>query len=245
MGKKTITPSQPVNCACVIHGDVYSFDYVDKLYNMLSRHFTQPVNLHVYTEAQRPVPAPYIRHNLIQWPQIVGPKKSWWYKLQLFDRTQWAGPLIYFDLDVVIVNKLDWLADVDLTYFWTIHDFKRLYKKDFLGINSSVMSWNNQKFGYIWDNISNINIHTITSRFRGDQDYLQTVIDKSRLKYFPLDKIVSWRWQALRGSNPAQTRIRPNVNAGTEITPDNSVLVFHGQPKPHQINDPVIQKFWQ
>lgn len=245
MGKKTSTISQSVNCACVIHGDAYSFDYVDKLYNMLCRHWSRPVTLHVYTESSRSVPLPYVRHDLIEWPKISGPKKSWWYKLQLFNRTQWDGPLIYFDLDVVIVNELNWLNDLDLAYFWSIHDFKRLYKKDFLGINSSVMAWDNRKFGYIWDNIQNVNIHTITSRFRGDQDYLQTVVEKSRLKYFPLNRIVSWRWQALKGSNPAQTRIRPNVNAGTVISADNSVLVFHGQPKPHQVNDPVIQKFWQ
>ena len=99
MGKKTVALSQPLNCACVIHGDAYSFDYVDKLYSMLSRNFSIPIVLHVYTESHRIVPAHYIKHNLVEWPKIFGPKKSWWYKLQLFDRTHHSGNLLYFDLD--------------------------------------------------------------------------------------------------------------------------------------------------
>jgi len=212
---------------------------------MLSRNFSIPIVLHVYTESHRIVPAHYIKHNLVEWPKIFGPKKSWWYKLQLFDRTHHSGNLLYFDLDTVIVNELNWLLDLDLRFFWSIHDFKRLYKKNFIGINSSVMMWNNEKFGYIWDNIKHIDIQTITSKYRGDQDYLQTVIPPAQLQFFPLNQIISWRWQALKGSDANRHRFRPDINAGTEITHENSVLVFHGQPKPHEISDPVIQKFWQ
>jgi hypothetical protein len=212
---------------------------------MLCRNFSVPVIFHVYTEASRPVPDRYIRHNLVEWPKIAGPKKAWWYKLQLFDVNHYDGDLLYFDLDVVIVNRLDWLLQLDLNSFWAIHDFKRLYKKDYVGMNSSVMMWNTARFRHIWDNIKNNDIQKITSKFRGDQDYLQTVIDPGHMQYFSVQQIVSWRWQALKGHNLQHHRHRPNVNAGTEITHENSVLVFHGYPKPHQLVDPVIVKYWK
>ena len=40
MGKKALrktSMNQPIDCACVIHGEYYQFDYVDKLYILRSR----------------------------------------------------------------------------------------------------------------------------------------------------------------------------------------------------------------
>jgi hypothetical protein len=88
--------SGPIDCACVIHSDAYSWDYVERLYSMLSRHLSLGVRLHVYTEADRPVPAPFIKHALDDW-EISGPRRSWWYKLQLFDSEKFSGSLLYFD----------------------------------------------------------------------------------------------------------------------------------------------------
>ena len=46
----------PIDCACVIHGDVYSWKYVDVLYSMLSRNLSRPIRMHVYTEQHLEVP---------------------------------------------------------------------------------------------------------------------------------------------------------------------------------------------
>ena len=53
---------EPIDCACVIHSDVYSWRYVDTLYNMLVRNLSREVRLHVYTEQDRPVPDHMIKH---------------------------------------------------------------------------------------------------------------------------------------------------------------------------------------
>lgn len=244
MGTKTKPHHQSIDCACLIHGNVYQWFYVDKLYGMLSRNLSRPCRMHVFTEANRSVPAPYIKHDLIDWPGISGPKKSWWYKLQMFDPKHIEGNLLYFDLDTVIVNNIDWICQSSTDFFWTIHDFKRLVKKDYFGINSSIMYWNTTKFSHIWAKSQVEGIKKIAARFRGDQDYIQSVLKPDQIKFFPHDKILSWRWQALKNSSP-QPRFKPNVSAGTDITPQASVLVFHGYPKPHELQDPVVQKFWQ
>ena len=65
-------PTDPVDCACVIHGTGYDFTYVDRLYSMLNRHLSRGARLHVYTEAGRPVPNHMIRHDLTEWPGVTG-----------------------------------------------------------------------------------------------------------------------------------------------------------------------------
>jgi hypothetical protein len=50
------------DCACVIHGTGYDWQYVDKLYNMLTRHLPQGIRFHVYTEEHRSVPSHMIKH---------------------------------------------------------------------------------------------------------------------------------------------------------------------------------------
>ena len=110
------TITTPVDCACVIHGTGYDWTYVDRLYNMLNKHISRGVRLHVYTEADRPVPTPYIKHTLTDWG-ISGPKRAWWYKMQLFNPDHFRGQLLYFDLDTVIVNNIDWICNRAPEYF--------------------------------------------------------------------------------------------------------------------------------
>ena len=108
-----------IDCACVIHGSGYDWQYVERLYNMLCRNFTPKVRMHVYTEHDRSVPPHMVKHILEDWG-IAGPKRSWWYKMQLFNPALFSGNLLYLDLDVVIANNLDWIRDLSLDYFWTI-----------------------------------------------------------------------------------------------------------------------------
>ena len=133
---EVIDPNTPVDCACVIHGDAYSWQYVDTLYSMLTRNLSRPIRMHVYTEHDRVVPPHMIKHVLTEWPGIRGSKKSWWYKMQLFNSEHHEGQLLYLDLDTVIVNNLDWITQLGSAYFWAIHDFKTLWRPTFQGINS-------------------------------------------------------------------------------------------------------------
>jgi len=51
-----------------------------------------------------------IKHVLTEWPGVAGPKRSWWYKMQLFNNEHHQGDLLYFDLDTVIVRDISWIA---------------------------------------------------------------------------------------------------------------------------------------
>ena len=184
---------------------------------MLKRNLTGFGTLHVWTEADRPVPNHMVKHVLAPMPV----KKGWWYKMQMFNPKHYSGNLLYFDLDVVIVSNIDWIVQHDPKQFWTINDFSRLQRyPGWHSINSSVMWFNVNAMSYVWSQFESRH----TQEHRGDQDFLNAVVKQRQ--YLDEDKVLSWRWQAHNKplSNPA------------------SILVFHGQPKPHDLLDNVVVK---
>ena len=234
-----------IDCACVIHGNGYDWIYVDRLYSMLTRHFTKDIRLHVYTEKSRPVPDHMIKHVLNEWPGLSGRRRSWWYKMQLFNAEHYAGQLLYLDLDTVIVNNLDWVLELDTRYFWSIRDFQSLWNPQFQGINSSMMYWNTVSCAKIWEDFSSLDINQIRKKYNGDQDYISDVLSPTKRKFVDNTRVVSWRWQALDGGMNFQKRTHKIPGKGTEFDAKTSLLIFHGNPKPDQVTDPVVQSHWR
>ena len=233
-----------IDCACVIHGSGYDWQYVERLYNMLCRHLTTPVRMHVYTEHDRSVPPHMVKHILTDWG-ISGPKRSWWYKMQLFNPEHFSGNLLYFDLDVVIANQLNWISDLDTNYLWTIRDFRYLQRRDTVTMNSSMMYWNVTKFSWIWDKFSQADFKATIKSYPGDQDYLGAVLDVNQRRFVEDFRFESFRWQCLDGGFDFARRKHYKPGTGVNIQSDTSVVVFHGHPKPHESKDPVIQQLWQ
>lgn len=242
--KNRPSPAGPIDCACVIHGTGYSWDYVERLYNMLSRQITAGIRFHVYTEHDRSVPPHMIKHCLDDWPGVKGPKKSWWYKMQLFNPAHFAGNLLYLDLDVVIVNSLDWVLDYNPEYFWTLRDFRHL-QHPCSKMNSSVMWWNVSNFSWVWDRFNNEDRAHNIKRYQGDQDYIDAVLTQQHKKFWPETHFQSWRWQCQEGGYDFARRRHRAPGAPAQHDPNASVLVFHGQPKPHQVNDLIVKAHWR
>ena len=234
----------PVDVACLIHSNGYEWAYVEKLYNMVSRNLSRPIRFHVYTEESRSVPAPMIKHALTEWPGLAGPKKSWWYKLQLFNTDHHSGPLLYFDLDTVIVNNIDWIPNLHTKFFWAPKDYRHLWRPNHVGVNSSVMWWDTRRFDFVWKDFKVKDLNHVTRQHQGDQDYISEVISTNETRYFLPMNVMSWRWQVKDGGMNFRTRVYLAPNTGTSIDYRTSVLVFHGHPKPHEVADPVIHNFW-
>lgn len=233
-----------IDCVCVIHGDLYPWVYVEKLYSMITRNLSATVRFHVFTEPQRPVPSHMIKHCLVDWPGVAGRRKGWWYKMQMFDSSQLPGQVLYLDLDTVIVDSLDWIMSLDAEYFWAIKDFKHIWRSNWQGINSSVMYWNNSKFSNIWQDFQRIGIAGAVKRYTGDQDFISEVLPAHQRKFFDDSLIRSWRWQIKDGGLDPKTRKYHNPGTGSVINPGAAILVFHGQPKPHEIQEDLILQNW-
>jgi hypothetical protein len=236
-----------IDCACVIHGDAYDWDYVEKLNHMVARHLPNHyVKFHVYTEESRWVPKYMIKHVLHEWPGVAGPKRAWWYKLQLFNAEHHSGNLLYFDLDTVIVRDLTWITECDPVNVWTVRDFKYLQNPDLYAMNSSVMWWNVPTFNWAWQKFIKADVaDTIRQHRLGDQEYLNKTLTHRHIRFFDQNLVQSWRWQANHGGVIFPDRVHREPGTGTKISESVSVLVFHGNPKPHQIADPVIKNLWR
>jgi hypothetical protein len=184
-----------------------------------------------------------IKHELTEWPGIAGPKQSWWYKMQLFDHELFSGPLLYFDLDVVITGNLDWITLLPQRNFWAIHDFRRLWKPSSRTINSSVMYFDTVKYNYVWTKFQQHSLDSVVNTYKGDQDFITAAIDSYDLRYFDLERIVSWRWQIV--NDGVRSRRTPSVSNTVKIPENASVLIFHGTPKPHEVDNLYIKTCWQ
>jgi hypothetical protein len=211
---------------------------------MLHRGFPDGIRFHVYTEPDRDVPSHMIKHPLDIWKGIGGPRRSWWYKMQLFNPEHHRGNLLYLDLDVVIVRSLDWIRNHNPGQFWSLRDFKYLQRPQMSVINSSMMWWNVEKFSSVWQEFAKTNIHEIVKRYPGDQDYLSRAIDRSQQRFFQDQYFQSFRWQCLDGGFDFKSRKVRTPGSGVDIAGDTSVVVFHGLPKPHSVTDPVIAQLW-
>jgi hypothetical protein len=233
-----------VDCACVIHGDKYDWCYVERLYNMVKRHSSRSVRFHVFTESDRSVPNHMVKHVLHDWPGIAGPKKSWWYKMQMFEPGHISGRLLYFDLDTVIVDNIDWMHSLDARFFWSIRDFRHLWRPSWKGMNSSVMLWDTTRFTWIWKEFQQNDVKTQARLFHGDQDFLNSVLTEKDLKFMDESLIKSWRWQIKDGGMDMKTRVYRRPDAGSVLLPGVKILIFHGSPKPHDVHDPVIEQNW-
>jgi hypothetical protein len=233
-----------IDCACVIHGTGYEWEYVEKLYNMLTRMIPAGIRFHVYTEHDRSVPPHMIKHVLDDWG-VSGPKKSWWYKMQLFNPEHFSGNMLYLDLDVVIIRELTWMTMLSTDYFWTIKDFRYLQTTRSSTINSSAMWFNVEKFSWVWNEFQKSNILENIKRFPGDQDFLNHVLDVNQRRFFEDRYFESYRWQCQDGGYDFQRRVHRRPGIGIRVGADTSVIVFHGKPKPHQVSDVVINDYWK
>jgi hypothetical protein len=185
-----------------------------------------------------------VKHILEDWG-ISGPKRSWWYKMQLFNPAHFAGNMLYLDLDVVIADSLDWIPEHSTDYLWTIRDFRYLQRRDTVTMNSSMMWFNVDRFAWIWDRFSQADFKATIKSYPGDQDYIGAALDVNQRRFFDDFRFESYRWQCLDGGYDFAKRKHLKPNSGVRIQPGTSVVVFHGNPKPAQVHDPVIQQLWQ
>jgi hypothetical protein len=241
--RKTVLNNNVIDCACLIHDVRYSWQYVDKLYNSLCRNLTPAVRLHVYTEHNRAVPAHMIHHALEEWPGVRGPKKSWWHKIQLFNPKFHTGPLLYFDLDTVITGNIDWIWRLSTDRFWAVKDFKFLFRPSRICMNSSVMWFDPSRWSHVYYEFDQATVRN-RGRYHGDQDYINEKIPPGQISYFDVERVKSWRWQVKDGGYDFKIRKYKMPGLGTILDNQTNVLIFHGDPKPHEIQDPNVLQYW-
>ena len=148
------------------------------------------------------------------------------------------------DLDVIITGNLDWMRKLSYENFHAARDFKCLWKRHRHAINSSVMVFNTANYDHVWVKYRD-NQERITHMYHGDQNYIdEEIVDTKR--ELPPEKIVSYRWQVLHGGMDFKNRSYPHKDEiDVDIPVDASIVVFHGDPKPHEIDNNILKQFWR
>lgn len=230
-----------ITVLCVKFGTAYSLDYVINLRNMVARHLTVPYEFVCLTDDETPIDG--VR--LIVQPQNPNYKRGWWYKVHMFDKSlPLDGIILYFDLDVVITGNINNLVGKSGS-FYSIRDFNRKFNKGYNCLNSSIMTWYHGEHNIIWDQF--IKLPSEAMRTHGNQDWIWRIA-KSKITFWPDSWIQSYKWEVRSRDELVVVGGKRNFNTVNDyptISQDCCVLVFHGEPKPHEVNDQYVKDNWK
>ena len=198
-----------ITVVCVCWGSKFPIAYVHNLKSMVERNTTVEHNFVCFSD--RPI-------NNINTKILRKGYDGWWNKLQMFDTSYGlSNRVIYFDLDTLIVNNIDWLMNYQ-GMFMGIEDVGAVNKHQphlKNKMQSAVMSWNYPFNGNIWTDF--ISDPTNMNRFRGDGEYLNAAVSNTSRellqKEFP-GKLKSYKYQVY----------------DTGIDDKTSIVCFHGRP---------------
>lgn len=231
-----------LNVVCLKHGTKYNAHYVNVLYNMISRHLTVPYDFYCFTENPAGLNFQIKVKELPTSLSLTG----WWWKPYLFKQGHFpdGDEILFFDLDMVIVNSIDAIANYMPGQFSGLRDVGRVWRRYPEKLGSAVMKWPANQYSNIWNKIEEDkkSIH----RFFGDQDWIWHCY-KDQIKFFPDEWIRSYKWEVRTKDDLVRIDAKyvfkdiKTVN----LDPSCSVLAFHGTPNPSDVKDPIIVDNWR
>lgn len=187
-------------------GGLYDASWVKRLKALVARHLHVPHDFVCLSD----VDVPCDRVHLVQeWP-------GWWSKIEVF---KLYGPVLYLDLDTLIVGDLEDIAAVAEKFDFTVlRDFYRLGN----GIGSGVMAWNGTNGTVTVDSLYEAFLRDPHGWMRklgggGDQRFIEeNVFSPNVLRWQDLvdDQIVSYK-----------------VHCRTGCPPNARIVCLHGKPK--------------
>ena len=143
---------------------------------------------------------------------------GWWSKMEIFGPRVPDAPTLYIDLDTVIVaNCDDLIASVTGLPFVILRDVIRGTKNP-KAMQSSVMFWSSRPAGVYEKFLASPEQHMLN--YRGDQDFLETVIPPSICSY----------WQDY---SDGLSSFKVDVQH-RGLLPKDRMVIFHGRPRPWQ-----------
>lgn len=147
---------------------------------------------------------------------------GWWNKLYLFKEGLFptGERIVYLDLDTVIIGALDDIIKYD-GEFAILRDFYRPG-----GYQSSVMAWQSGFGKSIWKNYVEENYPDVVG---GDQIWIENCVRNAGL------------WQELYPNDFVSYK----VHCQQSFPRSAKVIVFHGNPRPHEVTDGWMPRVWK
>lgn len=230
------------NIICVHVGQKYSNEYVEKLYRACMRNSTIDFTFTILHDNKNyNINGQNLRYVKVEPMNFLGSHNLWWYKMQAFrSDVAIADQNLLLDLDLVIVNSLEKFWNYHPLDFVIIQDFNRQWFSKYNRSNSSVVKFTPQLAKTIYDNYMQ-NPLNYSRKFRGDQDYFDEYVE-NKVRW-PKKWAMSWKWEVYNGGM-TESNSNKYFELTTNLDLETSILVFHGKPDPHDINDPLINNNW-
>jgi len=204
--------------ACVLRsGGIYTDAWVERLQRGIERNITTPHSFVCLSD----VPVSCKRIPLItDWP-------GWWSKLELFRPGLFDGPVLYFDLDTLIVGNLDRIVR-HKHVFTGAHEYNRPTQ-----FCSTAMMWEGD-FGIFEAFDMSLARNYRTHKKIGDQAFIEDHLNATGVK-----------WTTFRDLFGERTVASYKIHKCQVKPPKDAVAVaFHGKPKPHEINFGWVASQW-
>lgn len=164
--------------------------------------------------------------------------KGWWAKIELF-RPDIKEDLLYFDLDTVITGDIREILAFRSRQIVMLTDFWRP-----ANLMSSIMFIPHAAKAAVWSAFFRqpryyIN-HCKKPDCWGDQGFLQLVLgNTSRWQDVFPDWFVSYKTHVVKYGESPWANKRHSIGDGS-LPADARVVVFHGNPRPRQVNEPWL-----
>jgi hypothetical protein len=211
-----------LNIVCVKWGDLYSAEYVNILADMVLRNLSDniPLKFICFTDDPQGIDAD------IDIRELPDGLSGWWNKLYLFKDGLFpeGDRILYLDLDTVITGSLDDIIQYKGT-FAILRDF---YRPE--GLQSSVMAWEAGRLTELWSEYERKGFPHIAG---GDQAWIEMCFED--WDFCP----DIWQEKFPGFFNSYKVTCKKIFPKSTKL------VVFHGEPRPHQVMDGWVPQVWK
>ena len=237
---------QPINVMCIKWGTPFGPEYVNRLYSGVRRNLARPVRFLCMTERPEGL-HPEIEVLELPVEPFAGPmnaalavanRQGAMRKVSLFRPglvPDLNGPVLGFDLDVVITGALDQIHQLAPGTIAMRHDWTEARKGRPTG-HGSVFRFDPAHHGFLYDDIA-ANPHAEVEKARGSEQRYTShkALDRDLFTYIPGDWVVSFKYDC----NPFPR----NWLTAPRLPADARVVCFHGRPKMPQALEGYSRSF--
>ncbi len=226
--------SQPVNIICIKWGTLFGPEYVNRLFSGVRRNLSRPIRFLCMTEHGAglhpaievlPLPVEPFAEPMAQ-ALAVANRQGAMRKVSLFRPglvPDLQGPVLGFDLDVVITGSLDPLHDLAPGTVAMRHDWTEKRKGRPTG-HGSVFRFDPALHGFLYEDLA-ANPYSEVEGARGSEQRYTShkAMDRGVFSYIPDPWVVSFKYDC----NP----FPGNWLHAPRLPQDARVVCFHGRPK--------------
>ncbi len=228
-----------LNAVCLKYGTLYGPEYVNRLYRAICRNTVSEVRFFCMTDDRRgilpsveflPLPEESFQKRMEEAQARAPQKHGRLKKISMFRPDLYSdidGPLMVFDLDVVITGNLDEIRDYAPGKVCMRREWHATPQNGKLG-HGSVERFDPRLHGYLYEFMARDPEAGVELGRGSEQTYTSRCAEaRGDFEAFPEEWIVSFKYDC-RPMRPLNLLLEPRLPRGAKV------ICFHGNPKMEQ-----------